>query len=129
MDAHADVHAVDRQGMTPLHVAASCERLDAIRCLMSHGASQFAKNGPLLDGDTAYEMAVKEGLHSSAEVLKVSEARRVKWASGHSILIPSVTPGWQPAPFAPKRMNPRGTWDSIAFDRYVKTSKQPKPKR
>ena len=59
----ADIKAVDRQGMTPLHVAASCERLSAIPILMRNGASQWAKNGPLQDGETPYQMAVSEGLH------------------------------------------------------------------
>jgi len=114
-----DIQAVDRQGMSALHMAASYERLDAIRCLMSLGASQFAKNGPLLDGETAYQMAVKEGLHKSAEVLHVSEAKRKKWAAGHSILVPSITPQWEPPPFSAKRMSAKGEWDSIAFDRFV----------
>lgn len=124
--AKADIRAVDRQGMTPLHVAASNERVETIPKLMQLGASQFAKNGPLQDGDTPYQMAVSEGLHEVAKVLRACEVRRKGWSSGHSLLIPADTPSWEPEPFTPKRMSAKGTWDSIAFDRFVRA---PGPKR
>ena len=131
--AKADLKAVDRQGMTPLHIAASNERVDCIPTLMQLGASQWAKNGPLQDGDTPFQVAVKEGLHEVVAVLKKTEARRKGWSSGYSVLIPAQTPSWEPEPFTPKRMAaPRlppsttGVWDSIAFARYVPP---PKPKR
>ena len=124
--AGADLRQVDRQGMSPLHIAASNERLENITMLMSLGASQWAKNGPLLDGETPLEMATQTGLHETVRVLRATEARRKGWASGHSVLIPAQTPSWEPEAFTAKRMNAKGTWDSIAFARYVPP---PIPKR
>ena len=124
--AKADIRAVDRQGMTPLHIAASNERVENIPTLMRFGASQFAKNGPLQDGETPYELAMSEGLHAVADALRLTEARRKGWSSGHSVLLQSDTPSWEPEPFSAKRMNANGTWDSIAFDRFVRV---PGPKR
>ena len=96
--------------MTPLHVAASNERLLCIKELIKLGASQFAKDGPLLDGDTPYQMAMKCGLWETADVLKKSEVRRKKLAGGGTRMVPFDTPYWEPPAFSAKRMNPRGQW-------------------
>lgn len=108
--AGADLEAVDRYGMTPLHVAAFNERLDAIVTLMQLGANHFAKDGPLQDGDTPFQMAQKNGLWSTVEVLKKHEVRRKKINAGFTRLVPADTPYWEPPAFSAKRMNPKGKW-------------------
>ena len=110
MAAGASLEATDRYGMTPLPVAASNERLLCIKELIKLGASQFAKDGPLLDGDTPYQMAMKCGLWETADVLKKSEVRRKKLAGGGTRMVPFDTPYWEPPAFSAKRMNPRGQW-------------------
>ena len=110
VEAGASLEATDRYGMTPLHVAASNERLLCIKELIKLGASQFAKDGPLLDGDTPYQMAMKCGLWETADVLKKSEVRRKKLAGGGTRMVPFDTPYWEPPAFSAKRMNPRGQW-------------------
>jgi len=96
--------------MTPLHVAAFNERHACIKCLVNLGASQFAKDGPLLDGDTPFQMARKAGLWETAEVLKLSEVRVKKLAAGGFRLVPHNTPFWKPPAFSAKRMSARGAW-------------------
>jgi len=108
--AGANLEAPDRYGMTPLHAAAFNERIECIKCLVKLGASQFAKDGPLLDGDTPFQMASKAGLWETAEVLKLSEVRRKKLAAGGSRLVPADTPYWQPPAFSAKRMSAKGAW-------------------
>lgn len=108
--AKANLEATDRYGMTPLHVAAFNERIDAVELLMRAGASQFAKDGPLLDGDTPYQMATKNGLWETAEVLRKHEVRRKKYTAGFTRFVPADTPYWQPPAFSAKRMNPNGRW-------------------
>ena len=108
--AGAELEATDRYGMTPLFTAAFNERVDAVRTLMKAGASQFAKDGPLLDGDTPYQMCMKNGLWTTADVLRKHEVRRKKVKSGMNYLVPADTPYWVPPAFSAKRMNPRGVW-------------------
>ena len=96
--------------MTPLHVAASNERIDSIKALIKLGGSQFSKDGPLLDGDTPYQMALKCGLWEVADVLKVSEVRRKKLTAGATRVVPADTPYWVPPAFSAKRMSYKGSW-------------------
>jgi hypothetical protein len=91
-------------------VAAFNERLEAIVVLMQLGANHFAKDGPLQDGDTPYQMAQKNGLWSTVEVLKKHEVRRKKINAGLTRLVPADTPYWEPPAFSAKRMNPKGRW-------------------
>lgn len=105
--AGADLEATDRYGMTPLHAAAFNERVDAVTILMNVGASQFAKDGPLLDGDTPYQMCMKNGLWDTANVLRKHEVRRKKVNAGLTRLVPADTPYCSPPAFSAKRMNPR----------------------
>ena len=112
--AGAALEATDRYGCTPLHVAASNERLECIKTLIKLGASQFSKDGPLLDGDTPYQMAISAGLWEVAEVLKVSEVRRKKLTAGATRTVPSDTPYWSPPAFSAKRMSVKGAWGVAA---------------
>ena len=108
--ARADLEATDRYGRTALHVAASNERIECIKCLVKLGASQFAKDGPLLDGDTPYQMACEAGLWEVAEVLRASEVRLKKLTAGATRTVPADTPYWTPPPFSAKRMSVKGAW-------------------
>jgi ankyrin repeat protein len=45
-------------GMTPLHIAAACGNLDAVRALIALGADLFAEND---DGDTPLALALRSG--------------------------------------------------------------------
>ena len=71
---------------------------------------QFSKDGPLLDGDTPYQMALKCGLWEVADVLKVSEVRRKKLTAGATRVVPADTPYWVPPAFSAKRMSAKGAW-------------------
>ena len=83
-------------------------------CARLSPARQFAKDGPLLDGDTPYQVALKQGLWDVAEVLKVSEVRRKKLAAGGTRTVPHDTPYWEPPAFSAKRMSAKGTWGVAA---------------
>lgn len=108
--AGADLEATDRYGRTALHVAASNERAECAKTLVKLGASQFAKDGPLLDGETPYQMACAQGLWEVAEVLRLSEVRRKKLTAGATRIVPADTPYWTPPAFSAKRMSVKGAW-------------------
>jgi hypothetical protein len=78
-----------------------------VRVLVLRGADVYAKDGPLLDGDTPYEVAASFGFKEACEVLKATERRRYKLAAGDSRMIPadSILLKVTPAAFSPKRMS------------------------
>eukprot|EP00966_Prymnesium_polylepis_P173212 4006274-Prymnesium_polylepis.1 len=55
VDLGADLEATDRYGRTPLHVAADNGQMESAKALLKRGASTYAKDGPLLDGQTPLE--------------------------------------------------------------------------
>ena len=71
IDAGADMEATDRYGRTPLHVAADNGAIEAVRALLKRGASTYAKDGPLLDGDTPLMVAHAANEAATADLLQV----------------------------------------------------------
>ena len=111
--AGANLEATDQFGSTALHVAAACEQADAAGLLVLLGANSSGKDGPLLDGDTPWQVADRFGFANVCAVLKANERKRLKLAGGNtklvrhdSIFLSLVIP----APFSPKRMSVNGKW-------------------
>ena len=63
----ADVNAMDADGWTPLHCAASCNNLDFVRMLVEHGAAVFLRTNS--DMETALEKCEGEEDTGCAECL------------------------------------------------------------
>ena len=66
LDGGGDVHARDEAGNTALHVASIHGHAAAIAALLDGGAAVDARNE---DGETPRDLAVKLGMHASAELL------------------------------------------------------------
>ncbi|KAF2686819.1 ankyrin [Lentithecium fluviatile CBS 122367] len=63
----SDMNARDETGGTPLHFAACCQRVEAVRWLIDHGIDTNAKAGP--DKDTALHRAMRHGFLLNALAL------------------------------------------------------------
>ena len=75
---------VDTMGRTPLHVAAGNGCMRAAKCLVRHGASPAARDGPLTDGMLPQEVATMWGEEELAEYLStalVAAQRRIAMAA------------------------------------------------
>lgn len=68
LNHHAQTHIFDSNGHTCLHTAASHDdNLELIALLIEHGADVNAQTE---EGDTALSLAVKQGNHNVAELLR-----------------------------------------------------------
>jgi ankyrin repeat protein len=57
LDAGADIHAVDKNGATPLHKAVRSRCAAAVECLLDAGADPVRRNKP---GSTPFHLAVQD---------------------------------------------------------------------
>jgi len=110
LEAGAEIDASDRYGMTPLHAAAATEQLESVLCLSQLGASQLVRDGPLLDGNTPFQVAQAAGFTQIVDALKMYQIRRWQLKGGATKYVPADTLFWEPPPFSHKRMNPQGKW-------------------
>lgn len=110
MSHGANCEAVNRWGRTALHEGASAGEAAVCNLLVSLGARHDAKDGPLLDGMTALEIAKQYHWADVCTALAAAQRKRVRLAGGGSTTFTSSFPGFEPEPFGPMRMNPRATW-------------------
>ena len=89
VDLGADLEATDRYGRTALHVAADNGSMESAKALLKRGASTYAKDGPLLDGQTPLEVARAANEGCTADLLQAKEMRRIRLVGGDSMLVKS----------------------------------------
>jgi hypothetical protein len=90
--------------------AASIGWREVAALLVQLGANHLAKDGPLRDGQTPYQIAHDAGWSDVCVALKRVQRRRVKLAGGDTLLFSSLFPTSDPEPFGPKRMSVAAVW-------------------
>ncbi|MDP1591945.1 MAG: ankyrin repeat domain-containing protein, partial [Prosthecobacter sp.] len=75
LDAGADLHAQDKNGVTPLHRAVRTRSATAVRCLLQAGCDPKRKN---LSGNTPFHLAVQNtGRGGSGGAAAISAQREI----------------------------------------------------
>ena len=111
IDHGAELEAHNKYGRTPLHEAAHIGWRDVAGLLVRLGANAHAKDGPLLDGQTPWQVAHDAGWSDVCAALKANERRRVHLAGGSTMLYSADFPTREPIPFSPKTtLKPDTTW-------------------
>jgi ankyrin repeat protein len=72
------VNALDNEGSTPLHLAISEARLDAVELLLDHGASVHVQNNR---DETSFDIASARGLEEITRLLLMQLPIDFDWAN------------------------------------------------
>ena len=106
----ANLEAHNRFGRTPLHSACDIGWPEVVKILVRLGANVHAKDGPLLDGETPFQVAQAAGWPEVQAALQANERRRVKQSGGGTALFSCDFRGPEPPPFSPRTMNKDSSW-------------------
>ena len=92
------------------------EDTDKVSHTLLLGCTSGAKDCPLLDGDSAWNVADRFGATQVCEVMKANERRRLKLAGGNTQLVHADSIFLRmnvPGAFTPKRMSTKpATWET-----------------